>query len=616
MNKYAVNPATGEAVEFDGQAWKPVEKTRLAVNPDGEIAVFDGSAWQKIGRRGPVAAAPKTPEQIQAGYLRSQPNDFANPLLQDVNQTPEGGILRAPPSGTANTIARTGQEYVDKALLGGGDELGAAVSTIAKNLTGGLGGQTPGEAFNAELDRLRNQRQQFETGNPTAASAAGIAGTIGSPANLAGGEFIARAPTVGGQMIRGGVVGSGMGATAGGLSSEGGMENRLTGAEYGAAGGAAIGAALPIVGAAISPQIRPQVQALIDRGVTPTPGQILGGIPNQIEEKIATVVPGLGDMITSARQRANDQFNRAAYNEVLQPMGLQVAPDVAVGREGIQTVHQAISDQYNQVLANVTFAVDPQLNAEIQQIGQRSRLLAQDQRQRYDEIFQGKIQDVLQSHGGTLTGPQLQGLLSELRNDVMGYSSSTSHNERQLGTTLGEVVDAINDSLIRTNPMQAAPLQQANASFARLVRLERAAGSTGNDNGVFTPKQLQSAVKAEDNSARKNQFAQGTALMQDLSDAGRAVLADKFPNSGTPGRAAAALALGGGIGYVEPTALAASIAASLPYTGIGGRLTAAAMTRRGPAAVALRNLFMQGILPASSGAGQFMAPSLPPPMVR
>lgn len=602
MNHYAINQQTGEVAEFDGFAWKPVEKSRTAVSKDGEIAVYDGKSWSKVGRVGPIKKAAQTPEERQAEYLN---RDTLAPRLQLDPNAVRG--LEAPVDNWATRLRGTGQAYANTALLGGADELVAgAKATFSSD---------PWRTFEDTLRDLEIESGQFAAEAPSLKTAADVAGIVGSPLNLMGGEFIAGARGVGGQTLRGGLTGAGMGGASGFLSTDGDLDARLEAAGYGAAGGAAAGTALPILGAAIAPRVNPQVQFLMDRGITPTPGQIMGGIPNQIEEKIATTIPGVGDLITTARTRANEQFNRAAYNEVLAPLNLQVAPDVPVGREGIRTVHQAISDQYDQTLRNVTFVVDPQLNADVQAVSQRSRQLARAERERYDEIFQGKIQDVLQSHGGTLNGPQLQGLLDELRKDVRGYSKSASHNERQLGERLGEVIDAINDSLIRTNPMQAQPLQQANASFARLVRLERAAGGTGNDNGVFTPRQLQGAVKAEDSSARKNQFAQGDALMQDLSDAGRAVLADKFPNSGTPGRIGAALAMGGGIGYIEPTVLAALAAGSLPYTGPGGRLTAGLMTRRGPAAAALRQYGLRAIAPAANAAGLLAAPPTATPRV-
>jgi hypothetical protein len=66
--------------------------------------------------------------------------------------------------------------------------------------------------------------------------------------------------------------------------------------------------------------------------------------------------------------------------------------------------------------------------------------------------------------------------------------------------------------------------------------MQRAASYMGADDGVFSAGQLQSAVKAMDRSKDKGKFSRGDALMQDLSDAGKSVLGDKVPNSGTADR--------------------------------------------------------------------------------
>ena len=68
--------------------------------------------------------------------------------------------------------------------------------------------------------------------------------------------------------------------------------------------------------------------------------------------------------------------------------------------------------------------------------------------------------------------------------------------------------------------------------------------------------------------------------MQDLSDAGKSVLSQSVPDSGTPGRLMAAALASGGLGYVSPAALAAAGAATLPYTGIGQKAVAGLLARR------------------------------------
>ena len=84
------------------------------------------------------------------------------------------------------------------------------------------------------------------------------------------------------------------------------------------------------------------------------------------------------------------------------------------------------------------------------------------------------------------------------------------------------------------------------------------------DKGVFTPAQYHNAVKAGDQTVGKRAFSEGTALGQDLSDAAKSRLANKYPDSGTWGRAA--LNLGAvGLGHINPAIPAGLAAAGVPY---------------------------------------------------
>jgi hypothetical protein len=111
-----------------------------------------------------------------------------------------------------------------------------------------------------------------------------------------------------------------------------------------------------------------------------------------------------------------------------------------------------------------------------------------------------------------------------------------------LGDALKEVGSQLNALVTRSNPKYAAELKAINTGYANFKRVQKAAGYLGADEGVFTPAQLQSAVKAADFSKDKARFAEGNAFMQDLSGAGKSMLSNKVPDSGTAGR----LWLGGG----------------------------------------------------------------------
>jgi hypothetical protein len=157
----------------------------------------------------------------------------------------------------------------------------------------------------------------------------------------------------------------------------------------------------------------------------------------------------------------------------------------------------------------------------------------------------------------------------------------------------------------RNNPAQAAELKAINTGYANFKRVQRAAAGLGAEDGIFSPAQLQSAVKAGDRSKDKSKFARGEALMQDLSEPGKAVLGNKVPDSGTPYRTLAALGLGGaGAGYagVDPTTIGGAALIPLAFTRPGKNALAALLARRPdsaePVANALRRLAPYAALPA------------------
>jgi hypothetical protein len=150
----------------------------------------------------------------------------------------------------------------------------------------------------------------------------------------------------------------------------------------------------------------------------------------------------------------------------------------------------------------------------------------------------------------------------------------------------------------------AKDLQKTNQAYSQFKRIQRAASSVGAVDGNFTPSQLQSAVKALDRSKDKGAFARGSAQMQDLSDAGRSVLGDSLPNSGTADR----LLLGGSglAAMMEPNIGVPLLAGASLYTQPGQSLLNNLVTRRpgfaAPTAEFIRNN-SNYILPGSGAVG-------------
>lgn len=348
-------------------------------------------------------------------------------------------------------------------------------------------------------------------------------------------------------------------------------------AGIGAVAGGVVGPAVHAISRIVQPQVSKGVEYLMERGITPTPGQILGGAAARMEEK-ATSLPLVGDLIKNSQSRALDQFNRAAYNEALAPIGEKYAGQI--GREGIAAVEDTLSGAYQKLLPKLSFQADDQFAADIGNLQSMAASLPPEQASRFESILRDKVFSRI-SRTGHMDGQTLKGLESELTNLVKGYKSDPSFDNRQLGDAVGEVLASVRTTLQRSNPDHAEQLAAVNKGWANYDRLRRAGSALGAQEGVFTPAQLLNAVKAADKSVGKGRFAKGEALMQDFAETGKSVLGSKYPDSGTAGRVGLGYLLGGMMqgGMPNPALLAGGLLAA-PYTGLGQKVMAGLLTQR------------------------------------
>ncbi len=338
------------------------------------------------------------------------------------------------------------------------------------------------------------------------------------------------------------------------------------------------GVAAPVFrGAAriISPEMSAPVRKLLDEGVTPSPGQILGGVFQRTEDKL-TSVPILGDAINASRRSAMEGLNKAVYGRALNPIAGQVPKDV--GREAVADVSTQLSNAYESLLPKMAFNADQQFMAEVGKVSQMAATLPEAQANRFEQLIKTQLFDKL-TPAGLANGTKLKEIESQLGKFSRGYGKSPDFDQQQLGDALQEVQAAMRRGLERSNPQHAAELQKINQGYSAYATLRRAAAAQGSADGVFTPAQLSQAVKANDFSVAKGNYARGTARMQDLSDAGKQVLGSTYPDSGSIGR----LLLGGGAlgSYaINPHIPLGLAAASLPYLPIGRQITAGLLARR------------------------------------
>lgn len=403
-----------------------------------------------------------------------------------------------------------------------------------------------------------------------------ILGNIANPANLVVASKLPQAATLAGRIGVGAVAGAGSGALMpvgeGDFAAEKAKQIGI-----GAAAGGAIPAAAGAVARAINPNAvsNGNLQLLKSEGINPTVGQTLGGWANRLEEK-AQSLPLVGDAIMAARQRALSEFNQAAINRASGKVGGNIEQ---TGHAGVKAAGDAISQYYDQALnkvGNVTF--DSQFGNSLAQLRAMAGNLTPDLARKFDKTLNDLVFTRM-SPKGSLLGQTYKTVDSDLGNVAARYSRSSVASEQEFGDAVKQLQALLNEQMRRSNPHVADMLNQADAAWASLVRIEGAAKAAKNADGVFTPGQLNQAIQGADSSVRKRAVSRGTALMQDLGNAGQVVLGNKYPDSGTAGR----LMLGGAglaAGFANPAIPLTLAGSSVLYTPQAQKVLSAMVSNR------------------------------------
>jgi hypothetical protein len=570
----------------------PTGQPQGSQSDDAIFAAFTGGKAQpQQAQSGP------SDDDILAAFTKAQAPQAAS--VQKPVQ-PQPAQTQGQPSGLATLGATLGKGF-GSTVLGAQQLLGHGLQALGAQ---GAGNWLVNDADQG-LKKLNAEAAPYEQAHPTIGTVGNLGGSIAATLPL-----MAAAPVAG---TYGGAatVGALTGATSGALAPvEGGNDFWGDKAQQVGLGALTGGIASPIlrgVSRVISPQVSPDVQALMSRGVTPTPGQILGGGFARTEEKL-TSVPFLGDMIKNAQQRGVQQFNAAAYNEALAPIGQKFSG--TVGQEGIEQVANKIGAAYNEVLPKMQFKIDPQFHADVMNLSSMAQGLPEAQQKTFLNLLKTQIFNKVGPQGN-MDGQALKGVQSELAKAAKGYLGEPSYDQRQLGAAVSALKDAMDSNLMRVNPPELAQkLSNANQAWANFARIRAAGASQGamNNEGIFTAGQLQNAVRSADKSVGKGATATGNALMQDLSGAGQRVLGSKYPDSGTTGRGLMALLAPAGM-MTAPSQTLMTLggigAGSLPYTQLGQRAAAALLTSRpqlaqpvGKAVSKLGPVVVTGSLPA------------------
>lgn len=437
----------------------------------------------------------------------------------------------------------------------------------------------------------------------TPATVGGAVADIGAMA--AGGTLLkglSAAPKVGNYLYRAGTALSAPKTAAQGAASMGAYgaltnEDRLAGGLGGLLGGAA-GVAVPkAIGRVVKPSFQKGAQLLKSKGVDMTPGELLGGSVQRIEDSL-TSIPLLGDSIRNAKVRSMHGFNRAAIDDALSIVGKKLDDNVPMGREAIAQADDMISSMYDDILKDMPVKMDYPLRSSLDSLRANVSLLDDkgNKARLFNEEILNPIEKYTKNPTKTMLGRTFKEITRTIRDKYKKWGNTDDMIQGKIADAAREAQKALLEAAKRQNPKAAKKLIDTDAAYAAMSRVREASESLGAPEGVFTPAQLLNRVKAGAKGTKA--FGKGRAYGQELADAGKAVLPAKVPDSGTFGRSAVGLGLGaalygGGEAGMVPGGVplgAALMGGSALYTPPGQKVLRGLLSRPASAALVRESL--------------------------
>lgn len=303
--------------------------------------------------------------------------------------------------------------------------------------------------------------------------------------------------------------------------------------------GAAVGAAAPVVFSGMARAISPKASqdaslaALKEAGVKPTIGQAIGGRAAVTEEKLMSA-PFVGGSIVKARVGSIESYNNSVINDALKHVGANVEGH---GSEAVRKAGDIIGKVYDDAIDAVKrVKFDAKFDAELMQLRGMVKNLPNHLRVK----FEGELNNrVLEKMGPqrSMFGDYVKEASSGLKQQAAKFSKSPDALQQELGDAFKQLENILIDQVRRNSPKAANALDNADIAYAKLVRIEGAAKSAMNNEGIFTPAQLNASIRMLDKSVRGRAVARGDALLQkDFGVPGQKIIGNKYPDSGTAGR--------------------------------------------------------------------------------
>lgn len=492
-------------------------------------------------------------------------------------QLPDGTILRNVPEGTtkAQIAAKLGMrempaQDVTSQVMASEPTMGKAQAVARGALYGAVqqprdviaaafaSGMSPDLNFQDALSmakemslkgkqgEAKEQRPGYFTGGQIAGNIASTILPAGAATKAIGATApaLSKAPLVGGALSKlatgigtmRGIAGiPAAGAVQGGVSTlmtEGDLSGALPGAISSGVMGV-LGKALKPITDGASKARQGFVETLKREGIDDlTPGQLTG---NSALETIDSILSKLPFTAGAARKKAEGQlkkFTQAALR-FAGAKGDEVTPEVR------RAVEDTFTQRYSDLIDNEIVNIDAPVLAKVSEI-------AADQLEvlptTVKPIIQKYMRDIVQS-GGRLTGKAYQ----KARSAMTQQARSLAINDPFTANVLRDLRNSLDEAAERSLPdAKKGAWRELNKQYANYKSIQKAATSVSKDSleGLLSPAALLRAVET----ANKTKGQKGYGELYNLSRAGRGVLADTVPDSGTAQRLFYQNLMTGGLG--------------------------------------------------------------------
>lgn len=330
--------------------------------------------------------------------------------------------------------------------------------------------------------------------------------------------------------------------TLGSGAVQGGVQTALTEGDLSGAGPGAIGSGVagaagkllrPIGDDAISAARKGYVEILKKAGIDDlSPAQLTG---NKNLELIDSVLAETFPTSGTARKTTEGQLKKFTQ-EAMKKAGI-VADDFSPAVR--EQTEKLFGQKYKDLIKNEIVKIDDEALGRLVDI--ETKTLAK-LPTNIRPVVESYLKDIVDT-GGSLSGEAYQAARSQLSSQAKGLSLTdpfTANVLRDLRNTLDEAAD-------RSLPAaKKGAWKELNKQYANYKVLQKAGSMISQDSleGLISPSALNRAVET----ANRTKSQAGYSDLYSLSRAGRSVLADSVPNSGTAQRQLAQQLLTGSLG--------------------------------------------------------------------